>query len=302
MSKIISIVSDWSASLGSGHIQRMMNLARLINSRKDFKAYIINQKKFIHSNTEFDDIMLNEIHPETSLIIRDMRDSLKVQIEKLKKISPVLVIDDLGQGADYADFKINILPDPATNSHDINKFLYGYNFSESIKSLCSSGIQNKDIDIAFYTGYKPEEHYISTILKLFPDKTSAAVLSGEESFLFKNGERKDFNMKYSEALVRSKIMLSHFGLTIYEGFACGALPMTINPTDYHMTLTEIVKKEMGIVDIGLLDTLDKSRATEIIKNSLSDIKAEPVFPQKILNRIESASNEFYEYLLKLPVI
>ena len=299
MSKVISIITEWSASIGSGHIQRMMALASLINSKNDFKAYIINQKTFIEGYREFDDIILNDIHPETKFLIRDMRDSSQDQIEKLKKIAPVLVIDDLGEGANYADLKISILPDPQTNTHDIKKFLFGYNFSESIKSLQPKHFYNKDIDIAFYTGYKPDINYVSLITNLFPANSTYAVLSGNESFLFQNGEKKNFNLKFSEAILRSKILISHFGLCIYEGFACRSVPMTINPTEYHGILTKIVQKEMGIIDLGLLDTLDKNKAAEIIKKTLADIKAEPVSPEEVLNRIINSENEFYNYLLNI---
>ncbi len=299
MSKVISIITDWSASIGSGHIQRMMSLARLINSKKDFKAYIINQKKFIEDYRKFDDIILNDIHPDTFFIIRDMRDSVQDQIEKLKKFAPVLAIDDLGKGSDHADFKISILPDPQTNKHDIDKFLYGYNFSESIKSLQSKPIYNKDIDIAFYTGYKRDHNYVSSIIKLFPHNSTAAVLSGKESFLFQDGERKEFTLEFSEALLRSKILISHFGLTIYEGFACRTVPMTIHPTQYHGTLTKIVQKEMGIIDLGLFETLDKNSAAEIIKRTLADIKAEPVSPSQVLNRIINSENNIYNFILNI---
>lgn len=300
MSRIISIVTDWSASLGSGHIQRMMNLIFLINSRKDFKAYLINQKKFIEGFREFDEYIRQEINPETSLIIRDLRDSSKEQIEELQKTAPVLVIDDLGCGAEASDFKINILPDPETKKHDLKKFLYGYNFINSIKHLNHNNYY-KNIDISFYTGYKPSEKYVSSILELFPDNATAAVLSGENSFIYINKNKSDFNIQYSEALLKSKIVLSHFGLTIYEGSACKAVPLTLNPTEYHMNLTGIVKNELGIIDLGLIDNLDRNEASKIIKNTIEDIKTEKASLENTLAGIESASNEFYKFLLKLPL-
>src|SRR3990172_5574294 len=110
--KTISIVTSCGGSLGYGHLQRMMSLAWFLRKKKSVDAYIVINGERPSIPGEIKSFVIPDIHPLSSLIIRDMRDSGQDEIERLMGKWKTIVIDDMGPGRNSADFSINLLPAP----------------------------------------------------------------------------------------------------------------------------------------------------------------------------------------------
>ena len=110
--KNIIIVTGTGGILGTGHLQRMLNLAVHLNSTDDFSASIFLKQNYYHTEKSFGNIITDSIPENTDLIIRDMRDSSAEDIQLLKEKAPVLVVDDSGPGNMSADYIITLLPVP----------------------------------------------------------------------------------------------------------------------------------------------------------------------------------------------
>ena len=276
---IISIISEWGKTYGHGHLQRMAGLVNFLNSKQSIDSFIISKN---NPPDPFQDFIIPEIKDETSLIIRDMRDSSEEEIEALKKHAKVLVIDDNGKGKKNADFAIDLLPVPGKNGNYMPEcFLYGYNFIQSINNIKEKTIE-KSIDLAIYPGMSPDETLINRIISSLPETTRIVVLKGNNSL--------------PEAIISSKVLLTHFGITLYEGDLCGCRIITINPTDYHSELTELIKNELNIINLGILDGLDIEKSIKIINQAIDRPRSMNIELIKIKKIINCRMENFYNYL------
>ncbi|MCP4138248.1 MAG: hypothetical protein GY754_45215 [bacterium] len=309
----VVIITGWKTSLGTGHVQRMANLMRFLNDRSSMKAYIVSSETIPFLSSRYQQFVVPSLsnifsagtNSGSTLIIRDKRDSQIDEIEHLGKSGPVLVIDDNGPGRAGAHYRLDLLPNPAETApaDDYRKdlFLYGYNFTESIKNMPKQPIE-KDIDAAFYPGFHKSEEYIEQIISLLPSAASIAVLRGKKSFMIQKGRRAPLqDRSYGEIVLASKIIISHFGITLYEGHIAGAKPVSINPTKYHSRLSDMAAQDMNIINLGTDTSLDSAGARDILAKTMGNSKTGTVSPAEVYTRIEKGLESFLEYLNSLVV-
>ena len=267
--KKISIVTDASPELGMGHLQRMASLCNFINSSKDYTAKLIclkkNNKLLNHFPEEW---TTNNIPKETDIIIKDSRDSTITQINKLKEIAPTIVIDDNGNGRNIADIKIDILPNLIYNDTIKGKFLYGYNFIKSLSYIKDSNI--KKIDLAIYET-DTNKHIVKTIINRLSHKFSIAILGRRKIEIVKNNNtiKKISQEFYSTILSKSDIVITHFGIMLYEANLLHSHIITIDPSDYHYSLSKSIKDNMKITTMGTISKISINKLLSTIENKLS---------------------------------
>lgn len=267
MSKIhAAIVTAENSALGMGHMQRMAAFADFLATNGKFKPTLVVQ----HQMSNFLQVPIADTLPtDTNIIIRDMRDSLPDEILALQKTAPVAAIDDMGEGRKLADIAIDLLPHPAhiqnTENYRPEAFIYGFNFINSLKILGDKDIP-KTLDFAAYVGGQGEEN----MLALLPPELSGALLTGKGSFAVRNGRvASPIEMPYAKIFAQAKVVISHFGITIYEGALAGANIVTINPSEYHNSLAELAKPTLGLFNAGL------GKNVELVKNAVRKAVAEP---------------------------
>lgn len=179
--KKIIIITGTGGILGTGHLQRMLNLASFMNDKNEFDISLMIRAGNYPLPVQFSRMKTDTLPEKADLIIRDMRDSSKEEISSLGRIAPVLVVDDAGKGRDAADHSIDLLPRPAEASSEFiihtESFLYGYNFTRGIESLGDRAFHSRDIDIAIYAGFNPPPSLLSQISKSVPDSSRAIILS-----------------------------------------------------------------------------------------------------------------------------
>lgn len=227
----ITIITDSGPHIGQGHWQRMLLLAYYC-SLNSIDITLCN-KSGAHTPEGFPIIVADSIPHHTHCIIRDMRDSSKEEIENLRAIATVIVIDDCGEGRVHAHAAIDLLPNiygstSNTYTSTVPLFLYGYNFYQSL--LQSPDTVSKDIDCFIYAStfdaaplckaLGPHIHFVCTDGKTFFTNTQLSP-----------------GTNYAELIARSKVVISHFGITIYEALLCDCNCVIVNPTSYHNELS-----------------------------------------------------------------
>ncbi|HOT43275.1 MAG TPA: hypothetical protein PLM53_00945 [Spirochaetota bacterium] len=287
----VSIVTGWGGHLGTGHVQRMASLAFHINRHTPLKAYLVCERKPGFLPELFDDCIVNAIRPDSAFIIRDKRDSTISDMEALQSHGRVIAIDDCGPGRGQADLAIDLLPNLQYSSYDKDLFIFGFTFADSVMKL---GVRTvtKDIDFAVYCGISPPQRTIAAITALIPVKYSYAVLAGATQTLFKDGTAEPLNKSYAEILMSSKVLITHFGITLYEGLISGCKIITINPTEYHSRLSDIAGDGIDLVNLGVIDAIDPSQARSAISGSLTAVGSSAVAPPEINEAIKTGLDLF----------
>jgi hypothetical protein len=299
MSKLnIVIITGTGGPLGTGHLQRMLTLAGEIDFKGEYDFSILtNNVELIPS--QFRSRAVITLPEKCSLIIKDMRDSSESEMMELKKKSPVIAVDDTGKGRSRADYIIDLLPNPVNSLYPQfykeDFFLYGYNFTREIIAAVSK-IGEKFIDIAIYTGSDPSSNIMEYLENIIPEKTEAVHLTGEGPRDFHTGRPVYNNLTYAEILLVSKILITHFGITLFEGFLSGCRLFTVNPSEYHRTLTAMVSKKMNIADSGELSV---KAGKELLKHKLNESDKNIPSDQIIKCAIKRGPENFYSFIRSL---
>jgi hypothetical protein len=194
---------------------------------------------------------------------------------------------------------IDILPRIAPHELALrfNGFLYGYNFLKSLENLNNNFI-SKNINFSIYPGNAATDEYKNYLISLLPKGSNYAMLCGKNSYVQNNDEKHPVYNNYAEVLLSSKIIISHFGVTLYEGFISKCRSITINPTQYHSKLSDILKEKIDLINLGELKDLNIIDAAKTIEKVLlmpditERINAEEVY-KIILNDLE----EFYKLVI-----
>lgn len=283
MGKTVAIMTGYGGPLGTGHIQRAVSIAWYLNSLPDVQSFIWAMRPPGLFHDEIDHLFIQPGSGNPDIIVRDMRDSTVEEIRGLQHVAKVLALDDIGEGRNAADWCVDLLPNPVSwisNDYEFQKshFVYGYNFLSAIRARQGIDI-NKTIDVLFYGGADPDPRYVEKILQSMPAAAVCAVAGGENSFIIKNGIRQEMNVSsYGDLLLASKSAVTHFGILVYEALLTGAEVITINPTEYHSSLADLIAEKWGIINLGTASSFDESlfkTLLEKIMNSHSEAKADP---------------------------
>lgn len=300
--KKITIVTGTGGILGTGHIQRMLNLAVHLNRKNNFSASIFLTQNEYPLEEKFNGLTTTAISADTDLIIKDMRDSTIEEMNSLRRIAPVLTIDDSGTGRDLADYIINLLPVPSVNGNAVKPetslFIYGYNFTEGISLLIDNNSLTKDIDVTVYAGYNPAPELISSIRESIPDSADTVLLKGGEAVNL-SGDVLKSETPYAEIISRSKIVITHFGLTMFEADACRCKIAALNPTLYHSKLTEIVSADFDVIYSGEYNTLSPEILKNRIEAELKNNTETMISPEEILKKINNGTENLIRYIEKI---
>jgi spore coat polysaccharide biosynthesis predicted glycosyltransferase SpsG len=315
-SKIIAILTDWGDSIGSGHVQRMTSLLWYLINRKNIEAYIVLDQLPPFFPEELRDYWKTEFNPKPEMIIRDMRDSTAGEMMALREISRVLTIDDNGEGRKIADHLIDMLPH-TDNKNKIKKrapddlFIYGYGFMNSLYNLIgqsdspnditkqkSGKIIEKKIDSSIYPGFHSTEEYTEFLIDLLPADSRYAILRGEHSYLHIKGKRYRLGEEsHAETLLSSKVLISHFGILLYEAYLSECRIVCINPSPYHSKLAERAKDHLGIDNLGEYAGLNRKRAKKIIRDSIREPVSNRISAQGVYQTVLESLERFCSYLM-----
>lgn len=294
----IAIISAWGRGYGTGHIQRMASLLWHLNANTDISAVLLAEETPGFFGRDLAGRVMKKPDGHIDLIIRDMRDSTEEEIEALQRIAPVLSIDDQGSGRQRADFLVDMLPDPRAKAPQASgkTFIYGYTFMSAM--LRNRGkLIDKTIDTAVYPGADSTAEYRDLLLSLLPENSSYALCAGDDSFIAEKGMQRPFNASsFAEVLCSSRLLLSHFGILLYEAHACGCALAAVNPGSYHSRLCDIAPRKLAVQNLGVRYTLDVQSARGVIKRLISSHPATPIAADHVCDIIRENLDSFCRYL------
>lgn len=295
MKKNFTIITGAGKELGTGHLQRMLNLLSYLASHGHKVSLLVNDHSIDFIPEHFKKYITSSI-TKSDLIIRDMRDSSADDIFKLKQYGPVLTIDDLGPGRDISDHKYDFLPNRINKQEQTDKsFIFGYNFSKSISSLEYSF--DKDIDLAVYLGSKPDPAILSVIKENMNDSIRYLVVEAHGKVT--GNFNFEPSIQYSEILCRSKFFITYFGISLFEADLCNCKLITLDPSKYHRQLTEMIENSHDIVYATDLSRFNADEAISIRSLIEGDKKILKVDTSKINNKVISNIGNFYKFLISL---
>jgi hypothetical protein len=288
----VSILTGWGGTLGAGHVQRMACLADYLNRTRGIRTIITGGSlpEFLPSPVR--DFFVPEIIPGSACIIRDLRDSAVDEMLRLKALGPVVAIDDCGPGREHADLAIDLLPNLRYSIYRKDTFIFGYNFADSIRLLGNRRIEKK-IDIALYCGMDASPATIRRLLPMLPDNATTAVLAGENSYYLQDGIRFPHDMSVSETLAASKVLLTHFGITLFEGHAARCRLVCINPTVYHADLADRVHTDLDIINLGVVERVNPELGRASLAAAMRSMPSESIDTVDILRVIDSGLDNFH---------
>lgn len=300
--KNITIVTGTGGPLGTGHLQRMLNLVSYLEEKNEFEVSLLIKSGTFPLPEKFSRIKIDRFPAKADLIIRDMRDSEINEILALNKIAPVLAVDDAGEGRSRAAFSIDLLPPPERHSSgsqfNIERFIYGYNFSLGIESLGNEYLDARDIDITIYAGFNPSDELLSSISRSIPGGRRAIILSAGKPVVL-TGDPLPDDISYAEILTSSRIVMTHFGITMFEADICGCMVAALNPTRYHSELTDSIKNSIRLVHSAEYKTFDPVLMGDDIENALRKNHSEGFYANDILSRINNGLENFTRYIYKI---
>ncbi len=252
---------------GFGHLKRAIELFKLIKSYYGVYFIIDGDElayKYLETRSILFDIYKNSYNfirlvrrHSPSLVVLDCRDSDISFTKRLKRHTKVLSIDDHGSGLAYSDININVLPviDKAiANFSGLEYFI----MDKSIARY-KRGYNSYNRIIITFGGEDPYglTSFTVDILKGFDHSYSLTVILGP---LYRgirewdNVEVMDYNSNFYYEIQHSDIVITSFGLTVYEAVYIGTPVVVINPTSYHNGLANELE---GIINLGVADQIRK---------------------------------------------
>jgi spore coat polysaccharide biosynthesis predicted glycosyltransferase SpsG len=291
MSNKIVILTSRGGIYGQGHYMRMLLLNEHLNKSDFCESILLYDDPSSNNKIDYDKI----VHIKPNLIIRDMRNSNIDEMLNLQKTSQVLTIDDSGEGRKTASFQIDLLPNITHTSEHYrpDMFLYGYNFYRELQKIKDHDI-HKENRIFIYTGF---DHSLTQhiVKKILPKDIDALFTVNNEIYL---QSKSKLNLNYTEALMSSKILISHFGLMMYEADICNCIKVAINPTEYHSKLC--AHAPFKIYNMGESGNINLDETKKIISNLMSLQAPAPIKSNELLSAIET-SLSLFSYFIKTIV-
>ena len=291
--KRVALQCRWGEGFGMGHIQRMCSLYSFLKTER-YEPVIVSR------DTLPADLVSNEFRtadsadPSFDLVIRDMRDSSEAEILELKKKAKVVVVDDLGKGRNKADSAIDLLPNLIYPVKDTGSFPFisGFNFSREIDMLGASEVR-KTIDFCVYAGALKDDRYVEFLRDCLPSGATAVILNGGEMRGFNIDARSIEGMSYPLPLLCSRNLVSHFGISLFEGALCGCGLYSVNPTKYHSDLCAAAKPLIDIENFGVYPEIDPQYVKNRLKEALAG-RTRAVDIGCAKDAIHSGLDQFYD--------
>ena len=228
--KKICIITDINGIYGFGHFTRMKFIANKLQNDYSFIFSSINDKSDIYYQSNIETCKFNEIkNISPYLTIVDCRETDKKYIKYLKKISPVIIVDSVGEERNFADIVIEMLPN-LENSDLVN-------IKPFFTTILNCNIKPKykiEAPILVYLGFNNDlKNKAFEIISKIENKKFVFIESKNENenIISKNFSPDIFENHYSA-------VITYFGLTAFECIQSGIPVILLSPTKYHADLGE----------------------------------------------------------------
>lgn len=283
INKKICIITDINGIYGFGHFTRMKFIANKLQDFYDFIFSSINNESemFFQSNLNIETCKFDEIkkiHPY--LIIVDSREVDKKYIKRLKRISPIIIVDSVGEERNFADIVIEMLPN--LDDSDL------VNIKPFSTTVLNSNIKPKydsEAPILVYLGFNNDlKNKAFEIISKIENK----------KFVFIEAQNESENMiskKFSPNIFENpySAVITYFGLTAFECIEAGIPVLLLSPTKYHNNLGE--KCRDIFFNLGFFEDINIEEAFNKINNFLFDFNLQNEYKENSKNIDTEKSTE-----------
>lgn len=278
--KKICIITDINGIYGFGHFTRMKFIANKLQNFYNFIFSSINDKSELYSQLKekknIETCKFNEIkNISPYLIIVDCREVNKKYIKQLKKISPVIIVDSVGEERKFADIVIEMLPN--LDDSDL------VNIKPFSLTILNSNIKPKydsEAPILVYLGFNNDlKNKAFQIISKIKNKKFIFIESEIESenIISKKFSPDIFENPYSA-------VITYFGLTAFECIESKIPVILLSPTKYHNDLG--IKCENIFFNLGFFEDINIEEAFYKINEFLFNFDLQNEYREKSKN-IES---------------
>ena len=283
INKKICIITDINGIYGFGHFTRMKFIANKLQDFYDFIFSSINNESemFFQSNLNIETCKFDEIkkiHPY--LIIVDSREVDKKYIKRLKRISPIIIVDSVGEERNFADIVIEMLPN--LDDSDL------VNIKPFSTTVLNSNIKPKydsEAPILVYLGFNNDlKNKAFEIISKIENK----------KFVFIEAQNESENMiskKFSPNIFENpySAVITYFGLTAFECIEAGIPVLLLSPTKYHNNLGE--KCRDIFFNLGFFEDINIEETFNKINNFLFDFNLQNKYKENSKNIDTKKSTE-----------
>ena len=283
INKKICIITDINGIYGFGHFTRMKFIANKLQDFYDFIFSSINNESemFFQSNLNIETCKFDEIkkiHPY--LIIVDSREVDKKYIKRLKRISPIIIVDSVGEERNFADIVIEMLPN--LDDSDL------VNIKPFSTTVLNSNIKPKydsEAPILVYLGFNNDlKNKAFEIISKIENK----------KFVFIEAQNESENMiskKFSPNIFENpySAVITYFGLTAFECIEAGIPVLLLSPTKYHNNLGE--KCRDIFFNLGFFEDINIEETFNKINNFLFDFNLQNEYKENSKNIDTKKSTE-----------
>lgn len=278
--KKICIITDINGIYGFGHFTRMKFIANKLQNFYNFIFSSINDESELYSQLKekknIETCKFNEIkNISPYLIIVDCREVNKKYIKQLKKISPVIIVDSVGEERKFADIVIEMLPN--LDDSDL------VNIKPFSLTILNSNIKPKydsEAPILVYLGFNNDlKNKAFQIISKIKNKKFIFIESEIESenIISKKFSPDIFENPYSA-------VITYFGLTAFECIESKIPVILLSPTKYHNDLG--IKCENIFFNLGFFEDINIEEAFYKINEFLFNFDLQNEYREKSKN-IES---------------
>lgn len=278
--KKICIITDINGIYGFGHFTRMKFIANKLQNFYNFIFSSINDESELYyqlkEKKNIETCKFNEIkNISPYLIIVDCREVNKKYIKQLKKISPVIIVDSVGEERKFADIVIEMLPN--LDDSDL------VNIKPFSLTVLNSNIKPKydsEAPILVYLGFNNDlKNKAFQIISKIKNKKFIFIESEIESenIISKKFSPDIFENPYSA-------VITYFGLTAFECIESKIPVILLSPTKYHNDLG--IKCENIFFNLGFFEDINIEEAFYKINEFLFNFDLQNKYREKSKN-IES---------------
>jgi spore coat polysaccharide biosynthesis predicted glycosyltransferase SpsG/SAM-dependent methyltransferase len=208
---------------------------------------------------------------EIDLIVSDMRETGKKQLKEMIRRAPVISIDDLSWGRKLSLVSIYPLP----NKMGIKGNVYGPAYiilNPTLRNLNPADFNHKDGVLLSYGGSDPYNMsgYISSVLKQLGVRP--IIVRGPLFQYFPsdiNGDVVVAPENIYELINDARVLITSFGLTMYEAFFVGTPVILINSSRYHSKLAQ----KTPVINLGYRKAIKDDDLKSQLQRILTDKEA-----------------------------
>jgi len=227
---------------GNNFIEGFFYLRKSGGSRKKLAGGRIplpNNSRYINEIDDLEDV---------NLVVSDVRNTSPKEMRKLTKIAPVISFDDWGAGMDYAHVTIYPLP----TLREISGNLFGLEYlilNPAVTATSPLSIKDKKGVLVCFGGSDPYNLSPVVARALNQIGIRPLVVAGPFSEINKDefdGQLvRDFSI-LPELLNKSRLVITSFGITLFEAMYLQTPVILFNNTAYHNKLAE----KFDVISLG----------------------------------------------------